>query len=60
MRFLHLYTVLAIAAFSFPRTGITSQASTADKNKTVAEATGGQFKTTKGRYFDKTCKMTSV
>jgi hypothetical protein len=44
MRFPYFYTVFAIAAFSIPFTVIASQVGTVDKNKTVAEATGGKFK----------------
>lgn len=57
MRFPQLYTVFVVTAFSFPLTVIGSQTDTVDKNKTVAEATGGQFKTVKGKYFDKDCNQ---
>jgi hypothetical protein len=50
-----LYTILVTIAISFPNTATAWQAGDVDKNKTVAEATGGKFKTTKGKYFDQGC-----
>jgi hypothetical protein len=55
MRFPHFYTAVALAALALPFSVIASSADNVDKDKTVAEATGGRFKTTKGKYFDKDC-----
>lgn len=54
MRFPH-YVLAAMAAVCFPLAGFALQAEKVDKNKIVAEATGGKFKTLKGKYFDKDC-----
>jgi hypothetical protein len=55
MQFPQLCVAVAAAVFSIPQLHYHLTPQATDKNKVVAEATGGKFKTTKGKYFDKDC-----
>ena len=55
MRFYPLYAALLIPVLLHALTGVAIPAGTWDETKVITEATGGQFKATKGKYFDKDC-----
>ena len=55
MCFRQLYAVLLLLALASAPTVMAAPPSTWDKTKVVTEATGGQFKATAGKYFDKEC-----
>jgi hypothetical protein len=55
MRFRQLYAVLLIPALAYALTVMAAPTNTWDKTKVVAEATGGQFTATQGKYFAKDC-----
>ena len=55
MRFCQFYAALLTPILLHTLAVVATPAGTWDKTKVIAEATGGQFKATKGKYFDKDC-----
>jgi hypothetical protein len=55
MSFRQLSAVLLIPALVYAPTVLAAPTHTWDTTKVVTEATSGQFKASKGQYFDKEC-----
>ena len=60
MSFRQLSALLLISALAPAPTVMAAPPSPWDTTKVVTEATSGQFKMTKGKYFDKECNALST